>query len=89
MLWNNKTRTASFIKDGVRADIQIDGKTIVLSTGEKIELYAKPQNIDGRIFIPLTNISQVFNLANGTVKDGVDNDIEWDGKNRKVLVYVK
>lgn len=89
VLWNNKTRTASFIKDGVRADIQIDGKTIVLSTGEKIESYAKPQNIDGRIFIPLTNISQVFNLTNGTVKDGVDNDIEWDGTNRKVLVYVK
>lgn len=36
VLWNNKTRTASFIKDGVRADIQIDGKTFVLSTGKKL-----------------------------------------------------
>ncbi|MDU2293287.1 MAG: copper amine oxidase N-terminal domain-containing protein, partial [Peptococcus niger] len=84
--WDAATRTASFSKDGLTATIQIDGQQIVLSDGRTVDMDSAPLNVDGRILLPLTNISQVFSLTQGNTKDGIDQDIEWDGDSRTVTI---
>lgn len=87
--WDNATRTASFIKDGIVAKIQIDGNKIVLSNGETIVMDSKPLNINDRILLPITNISRVFNMTNGNTADGIAQDIEWNAAERSVTINVK
>ncbi|MDU1022868.1 MAG: Rib/alpha-like domain-containing protein [Peptoniphilus harei] len=89
VIWNKDTRTAFFIRDGQTASIQIDNNKIILSSGEVIEMEAKPLNIKDRIFVSLVNVAKVFGLNNGNKDDGKDNDIEWDNKTRTVTIYVK
>ena len=89
VIWNEGTRTASFTRDGLTAFIQIDGKKIVLSNGETIELESKALNINGRIYLPLVNVGQVFGLTSGNSLDGDDQDIEWDDKDKTVTINIK
>ena len=89
VIWNEGTRTASFTRDGLTALIQIDGKKIVLSNGETIELESKALNINGRIYLPLVNVGQVFGLTSGNSLDGEDQDIEWDDKDKTVTFNIK
>lgn len=89
VVWNKDTRTASFTKDGLTASIQIDNNKIILSSGEVIEMEAKPLNIKDRIFVSLVNVAKVFGLSNGNTADGKDNDIEWDNDARTVTISVK
>lgn len=89
VIWNKDTRTAFFKRDGLTASIQIDNNKIILSSGEVIEMEAKPLNIKDRIFVSLVNVAKVFGLNNGNKDDGKDNDIEWDNKARTVTIYVK
>ncbi|MFP5527173.1 stalk domain-containing protein [Peptococcus simiae] len=84
--WDEASRTASFSKDGLTAVVPADGTQIVLSNGKLVDMDAKPLNIDGRILLPLTNISQIFNLQQGDINDGIDQDIEWDGQNKVVVI---
>lgn len=60
--WDNNSRTAYFTRDGITARIQIDGNKIELSNGRVFTMDTKPDNINGRIFVPITNVSQVFTL---------------------------
>lgn len=89
VFWNEKTRTASFTKDGLTASIQIDDNKIILSSGEVIEMESKPLNINDRIFVSLVNVGNVFGLKNGNTSDGEENDIEWDNESKTVTIYVK
>ncbi|WP_295148258.1 Rib/alpha-like domain-containing protein, partial [uncultured Peptoniphilus sp.] len=89
VIWNEGTRTASFTRDGLTALIQIDGKKIVMSNGETIELESKVLNINGRIYLPLVNVGQVFGLRSGNSLDGVDQDIEWDDNDKTVTINIK
>ncbi|QQT91777.1 leucine-rich repeat protein [Peptoniphilus harei] len=84
--WDNKTRTASFTKDGVTASIQIDGDEIVLSNGEKVKMDSKPIIKNDRLCVSLTNVAKVFNLTNGNTKDKIDQDIEWDQESKTVTI---
>lgn len=84
--WDNSTRTAYFEKDGLVAKIQIDGNKIVMSNGKVYEMDAKPDNINDRILVSITNVSRVFNLTNGHTKDGVNQNIEWNNDNRTVTI---
>ena len=84
--WDNSTRTAIFEKDGLVAKIQIDGNKIVMSNGQVYEMDAKPDNINDRILVSITNVSKVFNLTNGHTKDGVNQNIEWNNDNRTVTI---
>ena len=84
--WDNTTRTAYFTKDGVTAKIQIDGNKIEMSDGRIFEMDSKPDNIKGRIFVSLTNISKVFNLTNGNTEDGINQQIEWNRHNKQVSI---
>lgn len=45
--WDNASRTASFIKDSVTAEVPADGTQIVLSGGTVVDIDTKPLNIDG------------------------------------------
>ena len=89
VVWDKDTRTASFTRDGLTASIQIDNNKIILSSGEVIEMEAKPLNIKDRIFVSLVNVAKVFGLSNGNTADGKDNDIEWDNDARTVTISVK
>ncbi|MDU6791767.1 MAG: stalk domain-containing protein, partial [Anaerococcus sp.] len=82
--WDPQTRTASFTNKGLVAKIQIDGNEIVLSNGKVIKMDSKPLNINGRILLPISNVANVFGLTNGNTKDGIDQNIEWDGDNKTV-----
>ena len=84
--WDNSTRTAYFEKDGLVAKIQIDGNKIVMSNGKVYEMDAKPDNINDRILVSITNVSRVFNLTNGNTKDGIDQNIEWDNDTQTVTI---
>lgn len=84
--WDNSTRTAYFEKDGLVAKIQIDGNKIVMSNGKVYEMDAKPDNINDRILVSITNVSKVFNLTNGHTKDGINQNIEWNNDNRTVTI---
>ena len=83
------SRTASFTREGLTALIQIDGKKIVLSNGETIELESKALIINGRIYLLLVNVGQVFGLTSGNSLDGEDQDIEWDDMDKTVTINIK
>lgn len=84
--WDPQTRTAIFTNKGLVAKIQIDGNEIVLSNGKVIKMDSKPLNINGRILLPISNVANVFRLTNGNTKDGIDQNIEWDGDNKTVEI---
>ena len=89
VVWDNKTRTAVFTRDGLTASIQIDNNKIILSNGKVIEMESKPLNINDRIFVSLVSVGNVFGLSNGNTSDGEENDIEWDNDSKTVTIYVK
>lgn len=84
--WDSQTRTAIFTNNGLVVKIQIDGNEIVLSNGKVIKMDSKPLNINGRILLPISNVANVFGLTNGNTKDGIDQNIEWDGDNKTVEI---
>lgn len=84
--WDPQTRTAIFTNKSLVAKIQIDGNEIVLSNGKVIKMDSKPLNINGRILLPISNVANVFGLTNGNTKDGIDQNIEWDGDNKTVEI---
>lgn len=84
--WDPQTRTASFTNKDLVAKIQIDGNEIVLSNGKVIKMDSKPLNINGRILLSVSNVANVFGLTNGNTKDGIDQNIEWDGDNKTVEI---
>ena len=89
VIWNDATRTTSFTRDGLTALIQIDGSKIVLSNGKIIDLEAKPLNVNGRIYLPLVYVGQVFGLTSGNADDGKEDDIEWKEESKTVTINIK
>ena len=87
--WHQDTQSATFTKDGITATIILGSNIIQVSDGRQIVLDAEPAVVDQRIFVPLTNISQIFGLTNGDLRDGNDNDIEWDQENYRVIITVR
>lgn len=87
--WNDKTRTASFTKNGLTASIQVDSDEIIYSNGKKVKMDAKPILKDNRILISLVNVANIFGLTNGNVEDSQKQDIEWNKDNNKVTINLK
>lgn len=93
--WNNETRTATFtnIQDRHNAlktgKITINADTLEMKdqNGKVIAVDSKPILREGRFYVSLTNLTRAFGGTNGTTTDGVKNTIEWDNKDKKVLVY--
>lgn len=87
--WHQDTQSATFTKDGITATITLGSNIIQVSDGRQIVMDAEPTVISERIFVPLTNISQIFGMTNGDLRDGVYNDIEWDQENYRVIITVR
>ena len=87
--WHQETKSATFTKDGITATITLGNPVITVSDGRTIQMDAKPTIINDRIMVPLTNISQIFGLTNGDLRDGINNDIEWDKDNYRVIIKIK
>lgn len=84
--WDNNTRTAYFKKNELVARIQIDGNKIELSNGRVFGMDSKPDNVNGRILVSITNVARVFNLTNGHTKDNINQNIEWNNDNKTVTI---
>lgn len=84
--WDHNTRTASFTKDGVRADIQVDGNVIRMSDGRVIVMDTKPDLSSGRTFVSIVNVAKVFNMTNGNANDGISQNIEWYHENKSAHI---
>ncbi|WP_245544119.1 Rib/alpha-like domain-containing protein, partial [Peptoniphilus timonensis] len=87
--WDKKTRTATFIKDGLTASIQIDSDEIVLSNGKTVKMDSKPLNINDRILVSVTNVANVFGLTNGNTQDKINQDIEWEQEDKSATIYIR
>lgn len=88
VIWNENTRTASFTRENLTAILQIDNNKIILSNGKIFFMEEKALNIDGRIYLPLTNIAEVFGMSCGNLNDGEKQDIEWDDENKIITIEV-
>lgn len=87
--WHQDTKSATFTKGGITATITLGNSVITVSDGRTIQMDANPTIINDRIMVPLTNISQIFGLTNGDLRDGINNDIEWDKDNYRVIIKIK
>ena len=93
--WNNDTRTATFTNTQDRHNVLNVGKVTINAdtlemkdqNGKVIAVDSKPILREGRFYVSLTNLTKAFGGTNGTTTDGVKNTIEWDNKDKKVLVY--
>ncbi len=87
--WKKESKSAVFSKDGIIATVALGEKEIKVSDGRTITMDAEPTIVESRIMVPLTNISQIFNMTNGDLRDEVEQDIEWDSENKRVIINVK
>lgn len=62
--YDPKTRIATFQKYQSVVTLNID-KNVMYVNGSPVQLYTKPANVEGRIFLPLVNVAQAFGLKQG------------------------
>ena len=62
--YDSSTRVATFSKNQIVASINIDEDKMYVN-GSPVPLDSKPANVEGRIFLPVANIAQVFGLEHG------------------------
>lgn len=87
--WDQPTQTATFTRSSIEAKINIYSNIINVSDGRKVLMDTNPVIISERIMVPITNIANIFGLTNGELTDGIDNDIEWDQENFRVIINIK
>lgn len=83
--WDEDKRLASFTKEGRLVKVQIDSSEIEIN-GVRENLYSKIKIENNRILLPITNISKAFGLTNGNKEDGIEQNIEWDPRERSVSI---
>ncbi|ACX53230.1 copper amine oxidase domain protein (plasmid) [Ammonifex degensii KC4] len=74
ILWNDATRTATFIK-GDRVVQVTDGSNILVVNGTQVAMDVKAVIKDGRFFLPVRWLSVALGCQ-----------VEWDAKNQQVIV---
>lgn len=84
--WDDSTKTATFTKNGLSANLTIGSNIISLSDGRKIEMDSAPVIKNDRMFASLTNIAKVFNLTFGNTNDGIAQNIEWNPANNSISI---
>lgn len=83
--WDEDKRLASFTKEDTLVKVQIDSSEIEIN-GVSEKLYSKVKIENNRILLPITNISKAFGLTNGNTEDGIEQNIEWDPRERSVSI---
>lgn len=83
--WDEDKRLAIFTKEGRLVKVQIDSSEIEIN-GVSEKLYSKVKIENNRILLPITNISKAFGLTNGNKEDGIEQNIEWDPRERSVSI---
>lgn len=80
--YDPKTRIATFQKYQSVVTLNID-KNVMYVNGSPVQLYTKPANVEGRIFLPLVNIAQAFGLK----QDGdTQGNIIWNQEKKTVTI---
>ena len=87
--WNNTTRTATFTRNGISIEVNLDSNIAKINNGQTYEMDTKPFIQNNRMLVSLTNIARLFNLTNGDVNDNIDQDIEWNANDKTVTIYVQ
>lgn len=80
--YDPKTRIATFQKYQSVVTLNID-KNVMYVNGSPVQLFTKPANVEGRIFLPLVNIAQAFGLK----QDGdTQGNIIWNQEKKTVTI---
>lgn len=76
--WDDTTKTVILVSDKITCWVQNDNPTISVKDGNKLYAYKSPKSariIDGRIFIPLRSICDIFSA-----------DINWNSEKSQVEI---
>lgn len=91
--WDQKTGTAAFDNSNGnnalrRGAITINSKTLKMRNekGQLIVVDSKPFLQNGRFYASITNLAKAFNGSHGNVTDSTRSTIEWDQKNKRVII---
>ena len=80
--YDPKTRIATFQKNQFVVTLNID-KNVMYVNGSPVQLYTKPANVEGRIFLPLVNVAQAFGLKQDGQTRG---NIIWNQEKKTVTI---
>ena len=80
--YDPKTRIATFQKNQFVVTLNID-KNVMYVNGSPVQLYTKPTNVEGRIFLPLVNVAQAFGLKQDGQTRG---NIIWNQEKKTVTI---
>jgi len=75
--WNQKAQTATATMDETNVVVQI-GNNVMTKDGTKIILDMPPKILNGRTLVPVRAVAEAF-----------DADVDWDNKNRTVIIETK
>lgn len=91
--WDQKTGTATFDNSNEnnalrRGMITINSKTLEMRNekGQLIVVDSKPFLQNGRFYASITNLAKAFNGSHGNVTDSTRSTIEWDQRNKRVII---
>lgn len=81
--WDEATSNAAFIKGNTAVVINIWSDEYTVN-GAKHTFAVKPETVNGRTMLPITEVALALGLTHGNVGDG--RNIEWDAANQAVIV---
>lgn len=84
--YDNKTRLATFKKNGNTLNINIDTKKATLN-GQPYELETDPLIIKGRLVAPVSVIGKAFNKTTSNKAENKNTDIVWNNETKEVVIY--
>ncbi len=87
--WIKDTRTVIFEKDNKKISINVDDDKIIDENGNVIKMDTKGVIKKDRFYLPLTNVSKLFNLTTGNIKDNKENDIEYKEDTREIIINIR
>ena len=84
--YDNKTRLATFKKNGNILNINIDTKKVTLNE-KPYELETDPLIIKGRLVAPVSVIGKAFNKTTSNKAENKNTDIVWNNETKEVVIY--
>jgi hypothetical protein len=84
--YDNKTRLATFKKNGNILNINIDTKKATLNE-KPYELETEPLIIKGRLVAPVSVIGKAFNKTTSNKAENKNTDIVWNNETKEVVIY--
>lgn len=84
--YNNKTRLATFKKNGETLEINIDTKQAT-KNGKPYKMEVTPLLKNDRLVAPVSVIGKAFNKTVSNINDKKNTDIIWNPETQEVVIY--